>query len=206
MASLRDSIIRVSQHAYFLELKHLRFQILFFAGLVLLPLSCGLGWPTTFAALTDNLLFVDGWSQYSSYPTLPDFVVDRDGDKIIVLDSVPGASESQLRPDKLPRRSESETDGSVSRISARRSRACHRHACVLDFAALRTTRSVLAIPAASSSYGSTRPSITWHCLSTSKTTLICCCPHRQSRIGFAENSRGKNGSHRWCAFWSNTRG
>lgn len=63
MASLRDSIIRVSQHTYFLELKHLRFQILFFAGLVLLPLSCGLGWPTTFAALTDNLLFVDGWSQ-----------------------------------------------------------------------------------------------------------------------------------------------
>ena len=46
MASLRDSIIRVSQHTYFLELKHLRFQILFFAGLVLVPLSCGLGWPT----------------------------------------------------------------------------------------------------------------------------------------------------------------
>jgi hypothetical protein len=63
MANLRDSIIRVTQHTYFLELKHLRFQILFFAGLVLLPLSCGLGWPTTFAALTDNLLFVDGWSQ-----------------------------------------------------------------------------------------------------------------------------------------------
>lgn len=59
----RDFIIRVSQHTYFLELKHLRFQILFFAGLVLLPLCCGLGWPTTFAALTDNLLFVDGWSQ-----------------------------------------------------------------------------------------------------------------------------------------------
>ena len=63
MASLRDSIIRVSQHTYFLELKHLRFQILFFAGLVLVPLFCGLGWPATFAALTDNLLFVDGWSQ-----------------------------------------------------------------------------------------------------------------------------------------------
>ena len=63
MASLRDSIIRVTQHTYFLELKHLRFQILFFAGLVLVPLACGLGWPHTFAALTDNVLFVEGWSQ-----------------------------------------------------------------------------------------------------------------------------------------------
>ena len=63
MASFRDYVVRVSQHTYFLELKHLRFQILFFAGLVLVPLCCGLGWPTTFAALTDNLLFVDGWSQ-----------------------------------------------------------------------------------------------------------------------------------------------
>ena len=63
MASLRDFTIRVSQHTYFLELKHLRFQILFFAGLVMMPLSCGLGWPTTFAALTDNLLFVEGWGQ-----------------------------------------------------------------------------------------------------------------------------------------------
>ena len=60
MASLRDNIVRVSQHTYFLELKHLRFQILFFAGLVLVPLACGIGWPTTFAAMTDNLLFVDG--------------------------------------------------------------------------------------------------------------------------------------------------
>ncbi|HSZ23749.1 MAG TPA: hypothetical protein VK782_11420 [Candidatus Sulfotelmatobacter sp.] len=63
MASFRDYVVRASQHTYFLELKHLRFQILFFAGLVLVPLCCGLGWPTTFAALTDNLLFVDGWSQ-----------------------------------------------------------------------------------------------------------------------------------------------
>lgn len=63
MARIRDYIIRVSQHAYFLELKHLRFQILFFAGLVLVPLACGIGWPTTFAALTDNLLFVERWGQ-----------------------------------------------------------------------------------------------------------------------------------------------
>ena len=63
MARLRDFIVRASQHTYFLELKHLRFQILFFAGLVLVPLFCGIGWPTTFAALTDNLLFVDRWGQ-----------------------------------------------------------------------------------------------------------------------------------------------
>ena len=63
MAQCSRLIIRVSQHAYFLELKHLRFQILFFAGLVLVPLSCGIGWPTTFAALTDNLLFVEGLGQ-----------------------------------------------------------------------------------------------------------------------------------------------
>jgi hypothetical protein len=63
MARLHDFIVRASQHTYFLELKHLRFQILFFAGLVLVPLFCGIGWPTTFAALTDNLLFVDRWGQ-----------------------------------------------------------------------------------------------------------------------------------------------
>ena len=60
MALLRDFIKRVSEQVYFRELKHLRFQIIFFAGLVLLPLLCGFGRPATFAALAGNLLYVKG--------------------------------------------------------------------------------------------------------------------------------------------------
>jgi len=63
MALFRDSIERVLERTVFSEIKHLRFQFLFFAGLVLVPLLCGFGRPAAFATLAGNLLYVEGLGQ-----------------------------------------------------------------------------------------------------------------------------------------------